>query len=58
LLNRASVAGDIGWSASHKAGGIMPHVEWVDKHEVARRLLHSDHELPDDLVPLADELIE
>jgi len=38
--------------------GRQPHAEWVDNHEAARWLLMCDHELPDDLAELADEVME
>ena len=38
--------------------GTRPHVEWVSNEEATRWLLHNDHELPNDLEALADEVSE
>ncbi len=40
--------------------GSTPHAEWISNHEAARWLLHNneDHELPDDLAALEQEVSE
>lgn len=38
--------------------GSRAHVEWVSREEAARWLLHNEHELPDDLKDLEDEVVE
>lgn len=38
--------------------GAREHVEWVSNEEAARWLLHNDHELPEDLKQLEDEVCE
>lgn len=38
--------------------GSTPHAEWVSNHEAARWLLNNEHELPDDLAPLEEEVSE
>ena len=43
------------WSAYQ---GSRAHVEWVSPEEAARWLLHNDHELPEDLAKLAEEVSE
>ncbi len=36
----------------------MPHAAWVSNEDAARWLLLNDHELPDDLEALAEEVSE
>jgi hypothetical protein len=38
--------------------GSRPHVEWVSREEAARWLLNCEHDLPEDLADLEDELVE
>jgi hypothetical protein len=38
--------------------GSSPHAEWVSPQEAARWLLTQGAELPDDLVPLEDQISE
>jgi len=38
--------------------GTLPHAEWVSPQEAARWLLSQDEDLPDDLAPLEDQVIE
>lgn len=38
--------------------GSAPHAEWVSNHEAARWLLANEHELPEDLKALEEEICE
>ena len=38
--------------------GSTAHAEWVSLEEAARWLLSQDHDLPDDLADLAEEVME
>jgi hypothetical protein len=38
--------------------GARSHVEWLSPQAAAQWLLHNDHELPEDLAPLRDEVSE
>lgn len=38
--------------------GSRDHVEWVSNEEAARWLLANEHELPEDLAQLEDEIVE
>jgi hypothetical protein len=38
--------------------GSTPHADWVSEREAVRWLLASDHEIPDELAALADEVTE
>jgi len=38
--------------------GSRDHVEWVSREEAARWLLANEHELPEDLADLEDEITE
>lgn len=38
--------------------GSTPHAEWLSEHEAARWLLQNDHDLPEDLEKLREEIEE
>lgn len=38
--------------------GSTPRAEWVSEHEAVRWLLHNNHEVPDELAHLADDIEE
>jgi len=38
--------------------GSTPHAEWISNHAAAQWLMHNDHELPEDLAALEQEVSE